>query len=180
VSHLQLGGTTSSGEFGSMLSNIFEPENGAEFAWEKWATLRNHHRMYVFSYHVPKSAGYSMEDLEVHREYTSAYHGLIYADHDTKEILRVTLDTEGIPADFPIHEVHIVLDYDHVKIVDQDFLLPFHYLLTSKADKADTENQADFTAYRKYGADATITFDDAPIPEDQLKEQPDTPAPPKK
>jgi len=179
VSHLQLGGTTSSGEFGSMLSDIFKEDSGATFAWDHWATLRDHKRVYVFSYRIPKSNGYSMEEVESHKEYTSAYNGLIYADHDTKAILRVTLNTEGVPADFPIHEVHITLDYDHIKIGDQDFLLPYHFKLTSKADKVDTENQADFKAYRKYGAEATITFDDTPIPEDQLKEQPDTPQPKK-
>jgi hypothetical protein len=174
VSHLQLGGTTSSGEFGSMLSDIFKEGSGAEFAWEKWATLRGK-RMYVFSYKIPRSNGYSMEDLDSHKEYTAAYRGLILADRETKTIQQITLDTVDVPPDFPIHEVHIKLDYDHVKIADQDFLLPYHYQLTSRADKTNTANEADFKAYRKYGAEATITFDDAPIPEEKLKEQPDTP-----
>jgi hypothetical protein len=175
VSHLELGGVTSSGEFGSMLSSIFKEDSGVEFSWDHWATLRGNKRMYVFFYRMPKSNGYSMEDLASHKEYTSAYQGLIYADHDTKAILEVTLDTTGIPADFPIHEVHIKLDYDHVKIGDQDFLLPYHYLLTSKAEGGvSSESQADFQAYRKYGAESSITFDDAPIPQDQLKEQPET------
>src|SRR5580658_9691973 len=59
ISHEQLGGAVSSGEFGTMLAHIFGPETGAEFDWEKWATLRGH-RTYVFSYSVPKSEGYSM------------------------------------------------------------------------------------------------------------------------
>ena len=58
ISHNQLGGATSSGEFGSMLSHIFDPDTGAEFDWDHWATLRGR-RMYVFSFKVPKSAGYS-------------------------------------------------------------------------------------------------------------------------
>ena len=37
--HLQFGGVTSSGEFGSMMSNIFDPESGAEFTWDRWHTL---------------------------------------------------------------------------------------------------------------------------------------------
>ena len=178
-SHLSLGGVSSSGEFGSMMSDIFKDGSGVDFAWEKWATLRGK-RAYVFSYRIPKSNGYSMEEVETHKEYTSAYNGLIYADHDSKAIVRVTLNTEGVPADFPIHEVHITLDYDHIKIADQEFLLPYHYLLTSSADQVNSESQADFKAYRKYGAEATVTFDDTPIPEDQLKEQPDTPPPPAK
>jgi len=51
--------------------------------------------------------------------------------------------------------------------------------LTSKENKADTKNEADYRLYQKFGAEASITFGDIePIPEDQLKEQP-TPSPQK-
>ena len=49
MSHEQLGGVVSSGEFGTMLAHIFDPESQAEFDWERWTTLRGH-RMYVFAY----------------------------------------------------------------------------------------------------------------------------------
>src|SRR5262249_55927867 len=38
--HEQLGGATSSGEFGTMLYEIFSPETQTHFEWERWATLR--------------------------------------------------------------------------------------------------------------------------------------------
>ena len=40
VRHEQLGGATSSGEFGSILKEIFDAETHTEFSWERWATLR--------------------------------------------------------------------------------------------------------------------------------------------
>lgn len=173
VKHEQLGGVTSSGEFGTMMHDIFDPESGTEFAWENWHTLRGK-RMYAFSYHVDKEHGYSMEDIPSRRTYTSAYKGLVYWDRDTHAIPRIYKETTGIPADFPIHEVKITLDYDLVKVGEELYMLPYHYLLTSRHDLADSSNEADFKLYRKYGSEATITFGDTdPVPEDKLKDEPE-------
>jgi hypothetical protein len=128
--------------------------------------------MYVFAYSVPKSNGYSMYHGETKREYTSAYQGLIYADVQTKTITEIQMETVGIPADFPVHEVKIKLDYAPTKISGQEYVLPYHFELTSKEISAETTNRADYRLYQKFGAEASITFGDiAPIPEDQLKEQ---------
>ena len=178
VKHEQLGGVVTSGEFGTMLFNIFDPESGAEFHWDHWATLRGK-PMYVFGYSVPKSSGYSMLHVESKREYTSAYKGLVYADLQSKAVMRITLETVGIPDDFPIHEVKITLDYNPTKIAEQEYVLPYHFELTSKEIKAETTSRADYRLYQKFGAEASITFGDIePIPEDQLKEQPAAPAKP--
>jgi hypothetical protein len=132
--------------------------------------------MYVFSFSVPKSAGYSMYHGESKREYISAYKGLVYADHDTKAVMRITMECVGIPPDYPIHTVAITLDYNPTKVGDQEYVLPFHFELNSSEQKAVMKNAADYKLYRKFGAEATITFGDTePIPEDQLKEQPATP-----
>jgi hypothetical protein len=173
VKHEALGGVRSSGEFGSMLRDIFDPESGAEFAWDNWHTLRGK-RVYAFAYHVDKDHGYSMGDDESHRTYTSAYKGLVYWDRDAYAIPKVTLDTVGIPADFPIHEVHIQLDYDLIKVGEREYMLPYHFLLTSRANEANSSNEADYRLYRKYGAEATITFGDTdPVPDEKLKDEPD-------
>jgi hypothetical protein len=178
MKHDQLGGVVTSGEFGSMLFNIFNPDSDAEFHWDHWATLRGK-PMYVFAYSVPKSNGYSMLHGESKREYTSAYKGLLYADIQSKAVMRIKMETVDIPSDFPIHEVNITLDYSPTKIAEQEYVLPYHFELTSKEIRAETTNRADYKLYQKFGAEASITFGDiAPIPDDQLKEQP-TPAPAK-
>ena len=172
LKHEQLGGVVTSGEFGRLMFSIFDPDSGSEFHWDHWATLRGK-PMYVFGYSVPKSSGYSMYHGESKREYTSAYQGLVYADVQTKTVMRIKMETTGIPADFPIHEVNITLDYAPTKISDQEYVLPYHFELTSKEVRAETTNRADYKLYQKFGAEASITFGDVePIPEDQLKEQP--------
>jgi hypothetical protein len=172
LKHEELGGVVTSGEFGRLMSSIFDPESGTEFHWDHWATLRDK-LMYVFAYSVPKENGYSMYHVETKREYTSAYNGLIYADVQTKVITEIKMETVGVPADFPIHEVKIKLDYAPTKISGQEYVLPYRFELTSKEVKAETTNRADYRLYQKFGAEASITFGDiAPIPEDQLQEQP--------
>jgi hypothetical protein len=174
ISHNQLGGATSSGEFGSMLAHIFDPDTGAEFDWDHWATLRGH-RMYVFSFRVPKSAGYSMYHGESKREYISAYTGLVYADRETKAVMRIKMDCVGLPSDYPIKEVGLTLDYNPTKIGEQTYVLPFHFELNSKDTKAIIKNDAEYRLYRMFGTTSEITFGDVdPTPEDQLKEQPAT------
>ena len=172
LKHEQLGGVVTSGEFGKLMSDIFDPESGTEFHWDHWATLRGP-LMYVFAYSVPKSNGYSMYHGESKREYTSAYKGLVYFDVQAKVISEIQMETVGIPADFPIHEVKIKLDYAPTKISGQEFILPYRFELTSKEIKAETTNRADYRLYQKFGAEASITFGDIePIPDDQVKEQP--------
>jgi hypothetical protein len=172
VQHNQLGGAVSNGEFGTMLAHIFDPESGTEFDWDHWATLRGK-RMYVFAFHVPKSAGYSMYHGESKREYTSAYKGLIYADRETKAVMRIKMECIDIPKDYPIKTVGITLDYAPTKIGEETYTLPFHFELDSTDTMAVIKNEADYKLYRKFGAEATITFDTEPVPEEQLKEQPD-------
>lgn len=172
VSHDQLGGVTSSGEWGSMLHNIFTPENGAQFDWDHWGTLRGK-PMYTFAYRIEKDHGYSMLDRETNKEYTSAYTGLVYADKETKEIQRITLKTVEIPASFTIKDVELKLDYTATDISGHTYTLPFQFELDSIDVHGKNNNQAYFKMYQVYGADTTITFvDDTPPPADQLKEQP--------
>src|ERR1019366_5098376 len=75
--HEQLGGATSSGEFGSMLLEIFSPESQTEFQWERWGKLRDH-VMHVFSFHVRlANSKYNITAEEVKRTVVVAYHGFI-------------------------------------------------------------------------------------------------------
>jgi hypothetical protein len=177
--HMQQGGATSSGEFGTMLREIFEPTSHTQFDWEKWATLRGR-RMYVFSFRVEQEfSKYSIMHVESRRQIISGYHGLIYADRDTKSIMRITVQCDTIPADFPIQQVALMLDYDFTKIGDQEFLLPLKSDLHSRQGKFLNWNETEFRLYRKFGTESEIKYDLVdPLPEDQLKEQPAKPDPP--
>ncbi len=173
MKHEQMGGATSSGEFGSMLSEIFEPSSSTSFEWDRWATLRGK-RMHVYSFRVPQATSkYTIYADSVKRQILVGYHGLIYADRDTKMVMRITMEADDIPADFPVQEVALDLNYDYTTISGERFLLPMKSELHSKEGRYLTKNETEFRLYNKYGTESQIKFDvpDA-LPDEQTKEQP--------
>jgi hypothetical protein len=163
--HDQLGGARSSGEFGTTLYEIFDPDTQAEFKWEKWGMLDGK-QMYVFSFHVPQArSNYRIFHETTDRRIVAGYHGVIYADRETRMVMRIVMECEEIPADFPIQSVKIDLWYALTKISGEEFVLPLKYELTSREGNYLARNEAEFRLYRKFGADATIHFgspDDEP------------------
>lgn len=166
--HEQLGGATSSGEFGSMLYEIFSPESHTEFQWERWGKLREH-VMHVFSFRVRlENSRYSITAEEVKRKITVGYHGLIYADRDTNNVMRITMEADDIPEDFPIRSASETLDYDAISLSGTKFILPLKVEMRMRDGRNTMKNQAEFRLYNKFGADTSIIFDNAPeaLPED--------------
>lgn len=176
VQHTQLGGSTLSGDFGSIFSEIFDPKTATEFTWDHWATLRGR-RMYVFAFHVPQSRShFTIAAGEAHREITAGYRGLIYADRATNSIMRYKFECEDIPVDFPVKDVRLDVNYDFIEIAGQKYVLPLKTEVWSRDGRYLTWNEAEFHLYRKFGTESNITFDTPDeIPEDQTKEQPAVP-----
>ncbi len=173
MKHEAMGGTTSSGEFGSMLNEIFEPSSNTSFDWDRWATLRGK-RMHVYSYRVPlETSKYTIYADEVKRRITVGYHGFIYADREAKTVMRITMQADDIPADYPVQDVQLDLNYDYTTISGEKFLLPLKSEIRSKGGRYLTKNETEFRLYNKYGTESQIKFDvpDA-LPDDQTKEQP--------
>ena len=168
----KLGGTTSSGEFGSMMKEIFEPATETSFGFERWTTWRGR-RTLVFNYRVEKSRSQYHVIAERTNDYVPGYTGLIYVDRDTTMVMRLTMDIIELPTGFPIQEIHNSLDYDFQKISDREYVLPLRAEVRSRSGRAQVKNEVEFRMYRKFGAEASITFDTPePLPESTIKEQP--------
>lgn len=171
VSFDRLGGATSSGEFGTMLKQIFEPRTQADFWWERWAKLRGR-VVHVFGYRVAQAR--SQWHISWQRELSAVpgYKGLIYIDRDVPVVMRVTLEAETIPPSFPIQEARTMLDYDYIDISGQNFLLPLRSEMRMREGRLLVKNLTEFRSYRKFGAEATITFEiPDEIPEEAVTEQ---------
>jgi len=170
-SYESLGGATSTGEFGSMLQEVFEAKTEATFQWQRWATLRGH-RAHVYSYRVPQPNSKWHLSYERSQEVIVGYTGLIYVDRDTGMILKMTLQAENVPPSFPISQASSAVDYDYMKIGDQTHLLPLKAEVRMRSAKMLTRNLVEFHLYRKFGADTSITFETPEaLPEDATKEQ---------
>jgi hypothetical protein len=170
-----LGGSTTTGDFGSMMREIFEPSTQAHFEWDHWGTLRGR-RVLAFSYQVAQSRSQWHIVYEKSNDIVPAYHGLVYVDKETHEVMRVTLDAENIPANFPIRRADTVLDYDYQQLSGKTFLLPLKSTTIMATGEYWTKNDEEFRVYRKYSAESDIKFDSsdvpAPLPEEKTKETP--------
>ena len=159
LSHWELGGAISSGEFGAVMNGIFSPQANTEFVWQTLFTLRGR-KMQVYSYRV--SASHSDYHIVVPYEnldLVTAYHGLIFIDDGTHFVHRITLHAEGIPQYFPTQDVSLVLDYDYRRIGDSDYLLPLEFEIRSRQSRSLLKNNVTYSDYRKFSAASSITFD---------------------
>lgn len=179
------GGAISSGEFGSLMREIFEPSSEAEFGWDHWAKLRDR-PMAVFNYfidsgHSKYSISYSSGPNDEQRIITS-YKGLIYADPNTGEIARISFVAVNIPKSFPVSAATEILDYDLVDISGQQYVCPMMARLFMTAGREKSKNEIEFRDYRKFGTESIIKYGKEtlpaeappPLPESQTQEQPAT------
>jgi len=158
VTHDQLRGASSSGEFGSVMKSIFLPQTEAEFAWQDWFTLRGK-RMHVYGYRVRAfKSSYHVEVPEKSLDLVTGYHGLIFIDSENHFVHRITLHADEIPLSFPIQEVSLTLDYDYFRIGDADYLLPLQFELRSREGVQMIRNEVNYGNYRKFNAVSVITY----------------------
>jgi hypothetical protein len=161
-----MGGSSSYGDFGTMLRKIFDRSSAAHFEWDHWGTLRAK-RVMAFAYRIEQSRSeYHLMVPDQHLDYTTAYHGLVEVDKDTHKIMRITVEAEDIPVGYPIKAAKTVLDYDYTDISGHSFLLPLKGQVFMTGGDMLTRNDESFHNYRKYSADSEISFDDTQIPPD--------------
>src|SRR5213594_1936644 len=176
----KLGGTTSSGEYVSMLAQLFAPETRAEFQAVDTDTIRDR-RTVVYEYVVKKV--FSRQTLKFQESITSTplqatvgYRGRIWVDRETNRVLRLESISTEIPPDFPITAAKSLIDYDLVTINEQVHLLPSRAVI-ELADhlgnqREQTRNDILFRGYRKFGAEVKIIdIDEKDFPPDKPEEE---------
>ncbi len=168
----KLGGALSTGEFGSILREIFAPHSEARFDWDHWVKDLRGRRAYVFSYRVLQPNSQWHVEYEHRLNIVPGYHGLVYLDQDTRRPLQITLEAEGIPPDFPVRAARTVLDYDYIDISGHEYLLPLRAEVRMDTERGGTRNEVEFRLYRKFSAETEIRYDTPPpLPDSQTKEQ---------
>jgi len=172
--HLKMGGAMSSGEFGSVMGEIFDRGTAAEFEWTKFGKLDGV-IMNVFSYQVTQERSHYSITYNDEKTVISGYHGLVYARQDNDRIIKITLECDTIPQSFPIQDVKLDLWYGTVKISDREFILPQKWESRSKDGRMLSLNTAEFALYRKYEIQSDIKFETDD--NDEKKDEKKPPAP---
>ena len=158
-----LGGSRSIGDFGTMLRQIFEPETAARFEWGRWGRVGADQLVMTFNFAVPLER--SQYHLEVEgRDIVTAYHGSVRLDAKTHAVLRVSVEADNIPPDFPLTSASDTVDYGNQTISNRTFLLPLRADVRMGAPDHLTRNVKEYVNYSKYEAESTIDYGAADLP----------------
>ena len=166
------GGTWSTGEFGTVLSNIFEPWSLTSFKFRKTDTSTRP-KSKVYWFHVEQSRS-NWEARMASVSYLPEYRGAIWIDEETARVLRIEMEAMNLPLSFPADTLELNIDYGLVRIGGQEYLLPVHSenLSCMRGELRCNWNKIDFRNYRKFSAESTIFQTDSDIDFDN-KEAPD-------
>jgi len=163
----ELGGAWSTGEFGTVLIDLFSPATAADFRPNGDSRTGGiTAKLYDFSV----TREHSHWDIHMGAQtYQPAYKGSVWIDPQTARVLRIEMQAIGFPASFPTDDVESATDYQYIRLGDaRQYLLPVHAetLSCQRGSPYCSRNTIDFRNYHKYTGESTITFGD---PKDPVK-----------
>jgi hypothetical protein len=157
-SMLELGGSTSTGEFASTLRSLFSQGERAEFKLLQTTTIAGTSAT-VYDFKVPlEHSGWFINVGG--QSLRPAYSGSVWIDRATAHVRRIEMQADNIPKDFPLDAIEWAVDYDNVRLGTNSFLLPSHAenLGCQRGSPICTKNAIDFRNYHKYSGESTIEF----------------------
>jgi hypothetical protein len=161
----EMGGAWSTGEFGTMLIDLFSPATAADFRYSHTSRSSGISAK-VYDYTVDHQ--HSHWDVKMaSQEYSPAYRGSVWIDPQTARVLRIEMEAFGFPSTFPTDHVESATDYEYVRLGDaHQYLLPVHSetLSCERGTPNCSRNVIDFRNYHKYSGESTITFGDPKNP----------------
>ena len=161
----EMGGAWSTGEFGTMLIDLFSPATAADFRYSHTSRSSGISSK-VYDYTVDHQ--HSHWDVKMgSQEYSPAYRGSVWIDPQTARVLRIEMEAFGFPSTFPTDHVESATDYEYVRLGDaKQYLLPVHSetLSCERGTPNCSRNVIDFRNYHKYSGESTITFGDPKNP----------------
>jgi len=153
-------GMFSRGEFGALLDTLFRRETRTEFQWDRMASIGGR-KMIVFSFKVPQLPnGYAI--MEGNRTLIVPYKGSLFADAETKAVMRIQITCTDIPSISAYRGVDLTVDYKKMQVAGQEFLLPSHFTMNLRRLDAEVTMDSTYRDYKRFAADATIIFEEEP------------------
>jgi hypothetical protein len=155
----ETGGAWSTGEFGTVLINLFNPATAANFHYRRDSRAGT---IMAKMYDFEVDREHSHWDIHaVSQKYSPAYSGTIWIDPQTARVLRIEMEAKGMPGEFPLDHVESATDYAYVRLGDaKQYILPVHSEILScqRGTNYCSRNVIDFRNYHKYTGESTITF----------------------
>lgn len=167
-SYAETGGTSSTGEFVTVLAKIFKPESETKFELVDTDMIRDR-RAVVFDFSIEREKARQQITFfgYIGDSTMTGMKGRIWIDRENFRVLRVESEATEIPENFPVRSAKRTIDYDWVSISDQKYLLPLlsdvRLTARQRSDLYETRNLIRFKDYQKYGTEVIILDDDTEI-----------------
>jgi len=158
MTHMLLAGAISAGEFGSFMTEIFDPKSRTTFAWEREANLHGRH-VYVYGFHVPAEAGTALIDKDTNKAILAPMAGRVFIEPKTFDVLQIISDLK-VPLDFPIHLVERKVEYAPQQIAGKSYSLPSHSEMRMEDSTQVYSNEIEFKKYHRFTSESTIHVGD--------------------
>ena len=155
---MELGGSTSTGEFASILMSLFDGQR-AQFRFSESTSLTGGVAAAVYDFKVPLR--HSDWTITVGgQSLMPAYNGSVWIEKTDPKVRRIEMQAIHIPKDFPDDAVESTVDYDQVRLGERMFLVPVHAEILScqRGTTICTKNAIDFRDYHKFSGESTIEF----------------------
>jgi len=170
----EAGGTSSTGEFVTMLATIFKAENEADFVPVQTDIIRGRNTvMFEFAVERDKAKQRIVSGSTGLTQSTiTGMKGRMWIDRADFRVLRVESEATEIPDGFPVTAARRTIDYDWTMIAEEKYLLPLVSdvrLTVREGGRAfETRNLIRFTNYQKFGTDIIIGPEDSePVTEEK-------------
>lgn len=163
LSHAQIGGPITQGEFAAVMKQIFDPNSATAFRHESSGKLEGR-AMDVLAFRVPTQSGYVYRDEDLQRYLRIAYAGSVWVDAETGAVMKISMKLVDLPKETLLESSAMMLDFKPVSISGKQFILPSRFEWSwrkrdlNQAFEESGTNQVTFSSCRKFTTESTIDF----------------------
>ena len=152
----EIDGSWSTGEFASILLDLFHPRTHAQFRSGGASTIAGFSAQ-VYDFQVQSENSNWMLHVGS-QDLAAAYQGSVWIDPSTARVLRIEMQARNLPSDFPTDQVETAVDYSYVRIGETSVLLPVHAetLGCERGTSSCSHNTIDFRNYHEFKSEIKI------------------------
>lgn len=158
ISEIVKGGAIGNGSFALHAKSIFQSNSARfDFIGER---IREGRRTLRWDYDVAQfQSGYTLRVGE--RKGVVGYRGSFWVDEKSLDLIRLEVEATGIPPFLEILETKDFVEYERMKIGQEEYLLPkLAELRMHGLDDSESVNRTRFTGCRQYTGESTLIFTD--------------------
>ena len=152
-------GNWSIGEFATVTNDIFRSALDDAFYLLRKETF-NGRETTLHSFRVEQGNSNWLLKMQT-QSFRPAYRGRLWIDKETGRVLRLEMQAEKLPQDFPLDVAELSAEAEFVRLGTATYLLPVRseVLTCFRGTSNCARNQIEFRNYKKFGAESTIVFE---------------------